>query len=357
MTDNAQYSQWLLSHPELSGRSKALLPRVGLAKKRIQSILDRDTIANQRTLEQKISDQGPSGQRVDPHLVGYAVKDLLELNRLQKILHKKTNTHWYANPATKPEHYDPKLQKLAPLYAAITGGGFGNLSGDALEIAVFRCLDAAFDANPRHTYHGSFYLDKPKNKEGRFDKIKPPQNIGKYVTKKSPDFLQYGHAPGPLCIECKNYREWAYPRESYIKDLIVRASELNAIPVLIARRIQYATITNLLVPAGIIAHESYYQYYPSDKSALAESVRDKRSLGFTDVLASETPHARTLKFFLQDIPRVVDASAARWLANKPHLLDYATDKINLAQLYTAINSPAGGKWLEREPDVDSEIIF
>jgi len=43
-------------------------------------------------------------------------------------------------------------------------------------------------------------------------------------------------------------------------------------------------------------------------------------------------------------------------ASKPGrlLLAYATDKINLAQLYTAIGSPAGGKWQEPEEDDYSE---
>ena len=38
----------------------------------------------------------------------------------------------------------------------------------------------------------------------------------------------------------------------------------------------------------------------------------------------------------------------RWSKNKAALLAYATDQINLAQLYTAIGSPAGGKWQEPE---------
>jgi len=66
------------------------------------------------------------------------------------------------------------------------------------------------------------------------------------------------HDAGPLCIECKNYREWVYPHDKLISELIVKAADLNAIPVLIARRIHYTTRTNLLEPAGIIAHETYY---------------------------------------------------------------------------------------------------
>jgi hypothetical protein len=34
----------------------------------------------------------------------------------------------------------------------------------------------------------------------------------------------------------------------------------------------------------------------------------------------------------------------RWNANKDALLEYANDQLNLAQIYTSINIPVGGKW-------------
>ena len=53
-----------------------VLARIELGKKRLQSVLSRHTVAMARTLEQKISDAGPSGQRVDP---AYLTKALQEL--------------------------------------------------------------------------------------------------------------------------------------------------------------------------------------------------------------------------------------------------------------------------------------
>jgi hypothetical protein len=52
------------------------------------------------------------------------------------------------------------------------------------------------------------------------------------------------------------------------------------------------------------------------------------------------------------LPRVVDEMAKRWNANKEQLVAYARKEINLAQLYTAMNSPAGGKWLDDEMIAD-----
>lgn len=147
-------------------------------------------------------------------------------------------------------------------------------------------------------------------------------------------------------------REWLYPGSQLIKDTIFKAYELDSIPVLIARRIHYTTMANFLAPAGIIAHESFNQYYPSDKAEIAAQVSHKRSLGFTDVVATEIPLKRTRYFFETTVPSIVDEMAAKWHANKDALFDYANGGMNLAQLYTAIESPAGGKWNEPTPDFE-----
>ena len=248
---------------------------------------------------------------------------------------------WYSNPATPEAAISNKLADLAPLYASVTGAGFGNLTGDALEIIVFKCLEETFQAAPAHAYLGAFHLAEPKNQHGRYRKTQPPKHIGKNRTLKEADFIQFGHAAGPLCIECKNYREWIYPHHQIIRDLIIKSSQLGAIPVLVARRIHYTTRANFLEPAGIIAHESYYQYYPEDKGALAASARHKRSLGFTDVLASETPHPRTTKFFSELLPSIVPWMSQRWRRIERREFD-ALEGINLVST-SRHQFPAGGR--------------
>lgn len=344
MPDTPQFSPELLAKTE--AQSPEALARITIGKRRVQSILDRETVAHQKTLEQKISEQGPRDQRVDPHLVGLAVYDLLKLNRLRTHHHPTTgSTRWYANPGTPDAAVNARLATLAPLYDTVSGHGFGNLIGDALEIVVYKCLDRAYTADRRFAYQGSFHLNEPK-KSGRYRKTQPPKTIGNRSTPKEADFLQFGHTAGPLCIECKNYREWIYPHHDIINELIVKSAQLGALPVLIARRIHYSAKTNLLEPAGIIAHEAYYQYYPADQSAVATKVKHKRSLGFTDVVATEDPHPRTVKFFTAILPNIVSRMASKWNENQSALIDYARGEINLAQLYTAIGSPAGGKWEE-----------
>ncbi len=271
--------------------------------------------------------------------------DLRELNRLAVHTHPSTTTTpWLSNPATLKQTIDDRLATLAPLYDQVSQHGFGNLIGDALEVITYKSLDAVFQKAPRHTYLGYFHLNEPKNEQGRYKKTAPPKHISNKTTLKDPDFIQLGHDIGPLCIECKNRREWLYPHSNHITDLIVRSADLGAFPVLIARRIHYTTISNLLVPAGIIAHETYNQFYPADQVQLASRVREKTLLGFTDVQATEEPDARTLKFFHETLPNLTKAAGAKWQKNKAAALAYARKEINLAQFYTEIDSPAGGKW-------------
>lgn len=346
MVEKATFSKKLLENPE--ARNPSALARIDLAKKRIQSILDRDIVAHRKTSEQKIAEQGPTGQRVDPHLVGLAIMDLQETRRLRAHSHQSDGkTQWYSNLLAKDEQVKERLDELAPLYTQITGGGFGNLTGDALEVITFKCLKNIFDQNKRYAYLGYFHLDEPKDKHGRYRKIQPPRSLAGGTTIKEADFIQYGHEAGPLCIECKNYREWIYPQDIKIKELIIKAYELQTIPVMIARRIHYAALSNLFEPAGIIAHESYFQYYPLDYAVLADKARHARSLGFTDVRATEDPDKRTIKFFNDTLPRIVAPMAEKWDRHRDTLYEYAKDKINISELYSAIESPAGGKWAIR----------
>lgn len=339
-----EFSKELLALPEAA--NQAALRRIALAKQRVQSILDKQIVAHQKTLEQKIADQGPNNQRVDPHLVGLAIFDLLKQNRLVK--HDPpgiTSGAWYSNPGAPLDQIESRLETLTNLYESVSGHGFGNLTGDALELIVFKCLEEIRTKNPRYSYSGQFLLGEQK-KDGRYRKISPPKHLNGLIITTEADFFQFGHEAGVLCIECKNLREWVYPHHEAIKELIIKAAGIDAIPVLVARRIHYTAISNFLAPAGIIAHESYFQYYPADQAEIASKVRDKNLLGFTDVLAVEEPHARTRRFFSEHLPKITHHMAAVWTKNKAVLLEYANDEINLPQLYTAIESPAGGKWAD-----------
>jgi hypothetical protein len=232
-----------------------------------------------------------------------------------------------------------RLSVLAPLYSSVSGHGFGNLVGDALELAVYKCLLATHETNPQLTFLGQFALDAPKIGM-RYKKTHPPKTLSGHATIKEFDFIQLGHVCGAIGIECKNYREWLYPHDSIIRDLILKSSSLHVLPLLIARRIQFSAKTNFLRPAGILFHESLFQYYPADQIELAERARDKRLLGFSDIDSSEQPRPFTLRFFRDALPKIVEPATTLWTTNREALVAYAREEISRQELYRAIGSPA-----------------
>ena len=347
-----KFSEWLGTHRDAAPTTHA---RIRTAMKRIPNVLDTELVACQKTLEQKISEQGPKPQRVDPHLISLARKELTNHRRtIKHYTHASTgDIQWYTNTRAEDGKVLAKLNTVAPLYREITSQPFKKVVGDALEVITYKCLLNLKNRERRFAFHGSFDLSAPKL-QGCFKKTEPTQNISGSTTEKRADFILFGHNSGPICIECKNYREWIYPHHHAIKELIQKSLELGAIPLLIARRLHYTTLTNFLQPAGILAHESYFQYYPSDKAEIANRVKDKRSLGFTDVLATEEPHERTSKFFNELLPRINEPAADKFSRNKEALQAFVDDEINLAQLYNAIGSPAAGNWVEAEERAEEQ---
>ncbi len=329
-------SHQLLTHPAVHGSTRAL-DRVNTALKRLPNVLDTQIVAHQKTLEQKISEQGPRSQRVDPHLLGLALRELHKQRRIvTRYEHEPTNTHWFANARIEQAEVAERLKTLAPLYASVAQGEFRNRIGDALEIATQNAIQRLQERSPRHSFSGHFDLSAPLNRQGRVPKTEPPDNISGQKSAKLADFHLHGFDAGPLCIECKNYREWIYPASTILTDLIEKSVGLSATPLLIARRVHYSTISNLLVPAGILVHESYFQYYPPE---LAVRVREKSLLGFTDVTASYEPAARTVRFFTTELPKLVDGAAKRFASNRAALSDFVAGDLSLGQLYVAIGSP------------------
>jgi hypothetical protein len=186
MIDKSQFSRKILDGPE--GTSDEALARIAIAKRRIQSILDRDTACCQKTLEQKIAEQGPREMRVDPHLIGRAILDLTELNRLVAHRHATTGAlSWYANPGRPSFEIIARLDQVASLYDQVSGHGFGNLTGDALELVTWKALRDYHAKNRRYTYQGHFDLTVPKNAHSRYRRIQPPKAMGEFSTLKEAD--------------------------------------------------------------------------------------------------------------------------------------------------------------------------
>jgi hypothetical protein len=332
-------SRRLAAHPDM--QNSAALARVRVAMKRLPNVLETQVVANQKTLEMKISEQGPRTQRVDPHLLGLAIRQLTEERRIvNRYDHPAVKTSWLANARTEEKVVREHLDVIAPIYAAVSAGTFKNRIGDALEIVTQRAIEQLRGGDARYSFSGYFDLSAPLNKEGRIPKIEPPHAISGNHAEKLADFHLHGFVSGPVCVECKNYREWVYPSSTIVAELIEKALGLDATPLLVARSVHYTTVAHLLAPAGILVHETYHQYYPEDEIVIATKVADKRLLGFTDVRATYSPAPRTRIFFSKELPSIVDEAAKRFRRNRNALSQFVDRKISLADLYRAISSPA-----------------
>jgi hypothetical protein len=88
--------------------------REALAEKRILSVLATLTVANQRTLEQKISDAGPGDQRCDPHIITTVRNRLIDQGVIRAI--NAEGAPWFYASNTPPEARDERFNTLLAIY-------------------------------------------------------------------------------------------------------------------------------------------------------------------------------------------------------------------------------------------------
>jgi hypothetical protein len=97
-------------------------------------VLTSSVVANQRTLEQKISDAGPFNQRIDPHILTDVRNRLVHEGSIG-VLNYSGAPWYFASKAVNEQ-----LHKLIPIYRASHAAG--SRIGQALEIATYRALRA-----------------------------------------------------------------------------------------------------------------------------------------------------------------------------------------------------------------------
>src|ERR1051326_8934650 len=112
--------------------------RFALAQKRLISDLRAHTIATARTLEQKISDAGPFDQRIDPHVLTIAQRDLLRRGTIK--IRSEGRGNWNYLTESLPEDVQKRFEEQKPIYDCVCDGRFTVRCGQTLEIAVCKAL-------------------------------------------------------------------------------------------------------------------------------------------------------------------------------------------------------------------------
>jgi hypothetical protein len=326
--------------------------REKIGRERIMRLLERHGVATMRVIEQKIADAGPNPQRVNPHILTAIRKQLAKEGKIGSIQH--AGTRWYFANSTEAHVREARLAELGPLHAKASDQSYTKRVGDALEIATYRALldvDAEFQGRFRDL--GDHDDSVPYSKE------EPPSHIGKRALPGDMKLdFHYRHPDaGWAGLECKNIREWLYPNRLELRDLIRKTVALDAVPVLIGRRIHPSTVF-VFGKCGLIIHQTFNQRAPASEAALIEELKRKDKLGFFDIRAGNEPDARLLKFIGQSLPIAMPAARAKWNTHLDLLTRYAEDDdMSYQEFAGRVGRRARGEnedGYEPEPDPDPD---
>jgi hypothetical protein len=295
--------------------------RIALAQKRLLRVLGNHTVASARTLEQKISDAGPFPQRIDPHILT-AARD--GLAREGKILVLKRSAPWFYLPGTPEAKLKERLAAQEAIHSALGRQNLTMRVGQALEIAIFKGL-----LRQEHHFFGGFTDLDSHSDATLFSKEEPPSTIsGRTLPQgKKLDFAIITQDAGLAGIEAKNLREWLYPHSEQFRALFFKCCILDAVPVMIARRLPYAAFS-VLNPCGVILHQMYNQLFPLADAALGERAKDKNLLGYHDLRIGNDPDSRLAAFLQVNLPKVLPEARRRFAKFKDLLLAYGTGELN-----------------------------
>jgi len=306
-------------------KNEAVEERISIGVRRIQNILRKHGVATMRTLEQKISDAGPNNQRIDPHIL---TKSRITLNNRRELLTRKEgHTEWYALASSDQQFIDARFQELSAVHAQTLQKRFTDRMGDTAEIAVMKAMQQT------GKYFVGHFADLDQHADDvPYVKHDPDFFSGKPIIGGKLDYILFSPSAGGMGIEIKNTREWIYPDKDIVTQFLRKCVQIDVVPVLVARRIHYTTFSVLNACGGVV-HQFYNQLYPSSEAGLAALVRDKDSLGYSDVRVGNEPDQRFLHFFAHSIPTVAAESREKFNEKKGLIAEYTGGKINYAEFY------------------------
>lgn len=322
-----------------------------LAAKRLRSVLHTHSVAIERTLEQKISDGGPTDQRINPHVLTEVRGALVDQGEI--VRRDENNVPWYHLSRTPAHVVQQRVDEIQPIHARTQERRFVQRLGQALEISIFRALlDLHADA-PGVQFIGGFSDLDEHDDSTLYSKIEPQMVSGRRARQGLVDFVVTAPAGVLAAIEAKNVRQWIYPDRSEVKDLLRKAVELDAVPVLIARRIPFVTV-HVLNPCGVLVHETYNQLYPSADAELAGEASDKRLLGYHDIRVGNQPDARLRRFISDRLVSLLPEARERFEQFRDLLEGYANDEHTYRSFAARVRRRLRGEPEEGEEEADDD---
>lgn len=318
-----------------------------LAATRLRNILRTQVIASARTLEQKISDAGPTNQRIDPHILTETRKALIQRGDIQQL--QTGGIPWFHLTDADQPTLDKRLAELDTLHRQTQKPLFVMQLGQTLEIATFRALRSQSSL----TFFGNFADLDAHDDSKLYSKEEPPSSLSGHQipSGKKLDFLVQHEQAGYAGIEIKNVREWFYPDRTEVREMLFKCCSLDVVPVLIARRIHFSTFS-VLNPCGVIMHETFNQLYPNAAKDLAQQVKNKNLLGYHDVRVGNDPDARLLRFIQTNLPLVLPAARHSFDTFKDLLCGYGNGELSYKSFSARVKRRMRGE-SEEGPEVES----
>ena len=324
--------------------------RIEIAHRRLVRAIKTHGVARIRTLEQKISDAGPGSQRVNPHILTQALKELLSEERIVQL--ERSTGNWYHLPETNRQRIDDRLGEQEPILKVLSQEKMLKRLGQALEVAVFRSL-----CTGPLRFTGHFYDLEHHADDQLYQKEEPPSAFSGRATPKNRklDFLIVSDEFGLTGIEVKNKREWIYSRHKSLRDLLGKCCHLDAVPVLIARRIQFSTFA-VFNPCGLVIHQTYNQRYPESEFELAQKAKDKTLLGYYDIHLGNEPDIRLNRFIRENLPKLLPKSRRQFDKFKDLLWEYANEKMSYEKFVWQVRRRKAGQPEDGDLSLD-EVPF
>jgi hypothetical protein len=327
-----------------------------LAGERLVSVIGRHTVATSRTLEQKISDAGPPWQHIDPHRLTPARQRMVQNAEL--IEHRHANAPWYSLPETDPAALEQRLKEQVPIFERFGEQSVSSRVGQTLEIAVFRALHGQTELEPV----GGFLDLADHDDSTLYSKEEPPSllNRGNIGRRKLDFIVRHGEAKW-AGIEVKNVRPWLYPHSNLVIPLLQKCITIDCIPVLIARRIHYATF-HLLSTCGVVVHQPFNQLLPNSEATLAAQAANRLRLGYHDIRVGNEPDARLVLFIGTHLPQILPEARQKFERFRDLLSGYANSFYDYPEFVARIRRRLRGinedsDWEDTEPEHQTTTIL
>ena len=318
--------------------------RHSIARRRLVRVLDSHGAATQRILEQKISDAGPGGMRVDPHILTPARRELQDEGVIAQTADPATGIKWFYLARTPYPDVKARLDVLQPIQRAMQQRDVLHRVGQALEIATYRGLIQ--HSNQYTAFFGGF-PDLALHDDSRlYSRTEPPNTLSGRTVKGFLDYLILT-PHGAAAIEVKNIREWLYPDRAEVRELLRKACGLDAVPVLIGRRIPFVT-RKLLTTCGGLVHETYNQRFAEADRALAEQAADKKLMGFHDIRIGNLPDDRLLKFLGTNLPAVMERTRETYDRYQALLAAFGNEEISYPEFAARVRRRTEGQNEDRD---------